>query len=278
MTVVAVWHEKYDDFLWAVADTRISVPCEQGHIKTTDRGVKIFALPVVCSAFADNGSVERIPYFSTTYGFAFAGDVLSATTTYATASTLLQELTTSGAKVPPSLNEVGELVRRIAERISREVMASSNGRRPFEAAIFGFNPCTQSFEIFHLRPRVECNSFEMVLTKVAPTSDGELILTLGTGKERLDEQLAQMRARGRDGHGRTVRFPKSAIEILVAENVGDVGGSMSIASVNRSGFRAYFSVRKQPDTWVPQTSFNGIDLGEDVGMVGPCFIGMPGIA
>ena len=60
MTVVAVWYEKYDDYLWAVADTRISVSYEQGLIKTTDRGAKLFALPVVCSAFSENGSVERI--------------------------------------------------------------------------------------------------------------------------------------------------------------------------------------------------------------------------
>ena len=90
--------------------------------------------------------------------------------------------------------------------------------------------------------------------------------------------MDKMHAAGCDSHGRTVRFPKSAIERLVAEDIGDVGGSMSIATVSRSGFRAYFSVRKQPDTWVPENSFNGIDLIEDIGMVGSCFIGMAGIA
>jgi hypothetical protein len=59
--------------------------------------------------------------------------------------------------------------------------------------------------------------------------------------------------------------------------LGDVGGSISIASAKRSGFEAYFSARKRSGPVMYQTTFNGIDLMEDVGMVGPCFIGMGGI-
>jgi len=278
VTIIAVWYEKYDDLLWSVADTRLSSPGDHGHIITTDRGAKLFALPVVCSDYPDDGSVERTPYFSSTNGFAFAGDVVSAITTYATASTLLQELTSSGARVPPTLNDVGQLVRRVAERVSQDVLASSNGRRAFEAAIFGFCPGVQRFEIYRLHPKFEGMNFEMALTKVVATPDGEMILILGTGRERLEQRIAQMRQRGSDSHGRRIRFPKCAIEMMVAEDLGDVGGSVSIGMAKRSGFQALFSVRRGPDARVLHTQFNGIDLSEDVGMVGPCFIGMTGIA
>jgi hypothetical protein len=86
-------------------------------------------------------TAARAPHFWTTVGYAFAGDVVPATMTFATASTFLQNLTTLGSTDPPMLQEIAALVRGLAEQFSRESLASSNGKYGrFEAAVFGWCP------------------------------------------------------------------------------------------------------------------------------------------
>src|SRR5262249_23646793 len=89
MTVIAIWYEQSDDAIWSVADTRISRPgCSGGHVVQTDSGAKLFSLPISCRELAANPFLRRMPYYNTTFGFAFAGDVLPAAMTIATATAL----------------------------------------------------------------------------------------------------------------------------------------------------------------------------------------------
>ena len=138
MTVVAIWFEPVDDALWAVADTRISSRGSQGVTISTDSATKIFAIPVRCHRPTTTSNMRRLPYYTTSVGFAFAGDIVPATMTVATAGTFLQNLITVGAANPPKLSEVAEVVRRLAVRFSKEKLSSSNGQHgTFEAAVFG---------------------------------------------------------------------------------------------------------------------------------------------
>lgn len=103
MTVVAIWFEPADDALWAVADTRISSKGSQGVTISTDSATKIFAIPIRCHQPATASNLRRLPFYTTSVGFAFAGDVVPATMTVATAGTFLQNLVTVGGSKSPEV-------------------------------------------------------------------------------------------------------------------------------------------------------------------------------
>src|ERR1700688_199321 len=126
MTVVAIWLEPQEQTLWVVADTRISNPGQSGGaVVATDSGAKLFALPIHCYA-AVAGSFAKKTLYQSSVGYAFAGDVLPATMTFATVSTFFQNLVTVGSYDPPRLRDIAEMVGHLAEGFSKEALFSSN--------------------------------------------------------------------------------------------------------------------------------------------------------
>ena len=90
MTVVAVWFEPQDDGIWAVADTRISIPSQGGGVVVhTDAASKLFTLSVVCRPIANAEAIFPQPHWTGTFGFAFSGDSLPALMTFSTATSCL---------------------------------------------------------------------------------------------------------------------------------------------------------------------------------------------
>jgi hypothetical protein len=129
MTVVAIWLEPAEQLLWSVADTRISTPGPSGGTTIrTDSGAKLFAVPIRCYQAVMDERFRKRSLYSSSVGYAFAGDVLPATMTLATASTFLQNLTTVGSNDPPRLSEIAAMIGRLAERFSKESLGSSNGK------------------------------------------------------------------------------------------------------------------------------------------------------
>jgi len=278
MTVVAIWYEREYDILWSVADTRISKPGPTGgYVFSTNSGVKLFSLPISCRVIGLDPSIRQAPYFSTSFGFAFAGDVLPAVMTVATVTTIAQEFIASSAESRPSLWNIAELVRKLSERFSKEVLASTNQRiGRFDAAVFGLCPIANAFEVYHLHPEGLNKNFCMRINH-CEISDSVPCVVLGSGKERLLEKLEEFRSSG-EPFGRTVRLPMFAVDAIIREDHGDVGGSRSLGIASRLGFSLYSSLVPfelgKPLAW---RSFNGIDLDTEIGMVGPCMVGMRGM-
>jgi hypothetical protein len=97
------------------------------------------------------GSFIPKTLYRSSVGYAFAGDVLPATMTFATVSTFLQNLVTVGSYDPPRLSEIAGMVGHLAERFSREALFSSNSRYGrFSAAVFGWCPVLKQFTIYKL--------------------------------------------------------------------------------------------------------------------------------
>ena len=275
MTVIVVWYEKPDNALWSVADTRISRPGQGGgQVVLTDSGAKLFSLPVSCREVSTDPSVKRYPYYASTFGYAFAGDVLPAAMTIATTITITQELIAYDAKLPPRLADIANLVRRLSERFSREVLSSSHGNYgKFEAVVFGYCPHANALGAFHLRPELSQGQLSVSMSECAIGHD-DSALVFGNGRTRAIDKIAQLRSEG-DHHRRTVRLPKLAVEALIREDSGDVGGSLSVGIAGHWGFSLYGSVQPIEEGKPPaRRTFNGIDLDEEIGMVGPCAVGM----
>jgi hypothetical protein len=267
MTVVAIWLEPTEQVLWSVADTRISQSgLSGGTTIMTDSGAKLFAIPIRCYQAIMDLSSPKKELYSSSVGYAFAGAVLPATMTVATSSTFLQNLTTVGSNDPPRLSEIAAMIGRLAERFSKESLASSNGTYgEFTAAVFGWCPVLDEFAIYKLKPRLS-SRFQMACEEQRPKNNSTVV-SFGSGAARLTRHIAHIRDHG-DEFNRTARIPKLAIEAVIKQDVGDVGGSLSIGIATRNGF----SLRSHVTPIVPgkpeaKISFNGIDLDHDL-MVG----------
>ncbi|WP_421695020.1 hypothetical protein [Aestuariivirga sp.] len=282
MTIVAIWHEAADDALWAVADTRISFPLQSGGTQVrTEIGAKLLLLPTVCRRIATQTNLFPAPHFWRTYGFAFAGDVLPAILTHAHASTFLQNLVNVTTADPPMLREVADMVRRVATRVSREMLTNDMAYGRFECSIFGECPHSNRFEVYGITPLTRPDD-ESKLVCNDPYKEGLPIL-LGDAKEQFNLAYEQYQRDG-DPEGRTLRLPKRAIERIISEGVGTVGGSLSIGMVCHAYAlheRSFQLLRwLQPiERGKPQAicTFNGMDVDSEIGQVGPCIIGMLGM-
>jgi hypothetical protein len=277
MTVVTIWLEPKDDAMWAVADTRISSRRDSGVTVSTDSAAKLFAIPIRCHRADAKPNFRRTPYFTTSVGFAFAGDVVPATMTVATAGTFLQNLMTVGAANPPRLSEIAEAVRRLAERFSKEKLSSSNGQLgDFHSAVFGWCPVLSRFAIYELVPRRQQSNFHIECLECLPT-DSQGVVTFGTGAPRLIELIKLISEAGNEY---TYRVPLSAAEALLHESkLDDVGGSLSIGLADRIEFRLYSYITPVvPGFPAAKMTFNGIDLAEEVGPVGHHFVAINGFA
>jgi hypothetical protein len=166
----------------------------------------------------------------------------------------------------------------LAQRFSKDVLGSSNGEYgSFAAAIFGWCPILNRFAIYELRPRLTSSTFEMQIEETLP-KDNRLVVSFGTGAARLIRKIDEIREQG-DKYNRTARIPKCAAEVLIEEDEGDVGGSLSIGSATRDGFHLYSYVtpivKGKPEAML---SFNGIELGQGAGLVGHYMIAIDGVA
>lgn len=278
MTIIAIWYEPSDDALWSIADTRISTPGATGnHIIRSDSGAKLFMLPIACRVVCSEADFRPLPYFVTTFGFAFAGDVLPASMTFGTASTMLQSLVSVTKSSPPTLYDIAKLVSRVGERFSRECLGSSNGTYgKFEAAVFGYCAHLRKYAVYHLTPTLDQSTFSISVTESLP-EDNLGITILGNGKEELNTEIDYIQREG-DPYQRSGRIPKLAVEAMVKKSNGPIGGSLAIGIASRFNYDLYWWA--QPlEYGKPQAirSFNGIDLDEEIGVVGDYLIGMNGM-
>jgi hypothetical protein len=108
--------------------------------------------------------------------------------------------------------------------------------------------------------------------------DNLSVVSFGTGAVRLTQQIDDIRRHG-DKYNRTARIPKLAAEVLIEQDMSDVGGSLSIGAATRDDFRLYSYitpiVKGEPKAKI---SFNGIDLGQEARLVGHYMISIDGIA
>jgi hypothetical protein len=277
MTIIAIWLEPDDCALWSVADTRISGrTLEGGTIRRTDFGAKLLPLPIKCHRSVDNYPFRAAQY-TTSLGFAYSGAIGPALLTYANSSVLLQYLTTADSNGPPDLSEIAEFVRGISDEVARQYMSASDGTEDkFEIAIFAWNISSLRFEIYHIGPEVDRDSFRMACSRI-DVGQGTSPFCMGSGRQRFDVKLKAIMENG-DAFGRRTRLPKLAIEALIDEDLADVGGSMSIAKNDVHGFEPLVWVRPIEQGEPPAiSSFNGFSVWSLASHVGRYHVSVPGL-
>ncbi|MGN7734346.1 hypothetical protein [Ensifer sp. 22564] len=270
MTIAAVWQE--EGLLWCVSDTRISRPGNSGLIITTDAGAKIYPLWILCRRIADvrDGAPFIFqPHFARRVGLVFAGNILIASQAIATISSLCQSLETLREGEFPSLENIGELLRKIVALYVadfRGALGDLATPNLIEVVLFGGCPINNELQIWSVRDEVVDGAFDVYLTR-RPAAPGE-VTAIGSQRERLMTLLNQPRQAPAD----EFRLPKRLVQQMANEGAGDVGGSITIAFASLEGFELHWTAA--PDA---TRRMNGVDI-EALGRIGPAMIGGRGMA
>jgi len=279
MTVVVLWMESEELGLWASADTRflLSEPAV-GTFVRTNAATKILALPVRV-----HGDMRRRPFYESVIGFAFAGDVTPALSTYALASTFLQNLLSVdiyGYCVgrPPEFHEIAECCAKLAARFANETLESTMGRMgKFDAVVFGWCPIANAHMVFWLRPVGDGPvAYDTVRINLVV---GGMPFALGN-TEAYGDALARVGDSGHPLYG-LARKPMHALEDLIDSGQAvDVGGGVSVAWVPPKGQLQLFSRVKPLQRGAPAAAiaFNGFSLDGEQAEVGHCLVAIYGIA
>lgn len=274
MTIVTIWIDPSNEVLWCAADTRFSSHGSSGTIRLTDKASKILSLPVVCRTSSSEraGALELVS--STHWGLAFAGAVSPAMSTYAAATILLQNLhrsTGSDDPNPVGIADVALLLAKLGRGYMYDYLSSSNGNYgKFEMALFGWCPRVGGLRIAHLRPG-EGIAPEFAVIDRDPIAERSP-LVLGE-PERFMEKFARERSQDVD-------FPRTGplrtLEAIVADDIGSVGGTVSIAAASKPGVSIYGRFRGVPGGSEASVFFNGFPLKGNF-RVGNSFISIASI-
>lgn len=276
MTIAAIWQE--ERLLWCVSDTRISRPGNSGLIITTDAGAKIYPLLILCRRVADVRAGAPFifqPHLARRVGLVFAGNILIASQAIATISSLCQSLETLREGDIPSLEDIGELVRKIVRLYVadfRSALGDLVTPNLIDVVLFGGCPINNELQIWNVRDEVTDGSFDVTLTR-RPAVPGD-VTVIGSQKDRFMTLLNQSRqAAGANEN----RLPKRLVQQMANEGAGDVGGSITIAFARLEGFELHWTVSPVAEGNSAATrKMNGVDI-DALGHVGPAVIGGMGM-
>lgn len=161
MTLIACWAEQTT--VRCLTDARLTF--QKGTGIGANIGSKVAVIPVEVWASEGIGGAHKVA-LSHSFGYAFAGSSLIASTTYARASSMTQMLRADNEIELPSLKEVADLFAKVAEDHSRELRFTQPEADLATLLIFGYCKVTKAGKIFAISPEESKTDFCMRVDEV----------------------------------------------------------------------------------------------------------------
>ncbi|MEG3162737.1 hypothetical protein U1763_19730 [Sphingomonas sp. LB2R24] len=237
MTSVIVWQERQFDKtafeepyvwtrdIWIAADSRISARSEQyssGHRILTDVAPKI--LPIRFELFERPEHDPGVrPGYHGELGYAYAGNTLPATMTYSVAVSALARMTADFDAELPTIKDFVTFIAGIGHHYARETGG------PFELFVTGVCPQDE-----YSGPQV----WHVVLwSDGRPPNAHQVTFDANRRMYLLGNRKDELRAKCRAGFAADIGYnPTIALnELIEASGVGEIGGLLTLARVDRTG-------------------------------------------
>lgn len=283
MTCVMIWRnrEPHRDELWATSDTRVSKPGQStGPSTLTEEVPKIYSIPIRCfrPRPGANGSGFDFKCYEGSLGFALAGSTLIAQSTILAVAPLLGRLATFGEL--PTLEQISVFVSTFAQRYMTSISLNSSvgGESVSEIAVFGRCPKSAALEAFVIRPTSTIDGVELKTSRYDLVAD-DSILFLGDHKDEMKKRVGAMRASIEPGTLEWWRSPRRTLITAIEEGAfPSIGGAEQLGITTGQDFGLYMPVNPRRDG-SPYSTFTwlGVELPPH-GLLGPCFLGLPGMA
>ena len=273
MTTIACWfnRESTPHSVWVYGDSKIS----KGSSTLLESGAKIFSVPITCFAPGESGFFDN-PIYQTNIGLAYSGSALVGLNLNAALATCLSRLNYISSL--PSLSDIAAFAHRLINMYVSQLAISSGIGAACEIALVGFCPVESQFKIFHLYPETGDSGFFYVTDSYSDQAEiNEFVLLLGADRERIARRIKEERG----GQGISWwRTPKRVIDSEVSSPVHEsIGGNAQLGICIQTGFDVYSLCRaREPGKAAAYLNYLGFDVSHDIGEIGGCHIGMPGMS
>lgn len=268
MTLVLAWRSVSDDLVWVASDSRITSRGEGGHRRLTDSGAKLFDLPqrlLNANTLPPRDVLER-----NNLGFAYAGSTLVALQAYSAVLPLWNNLLAPRTGSLPTIQQSAQHLARFVSSYFEEVTQSQNGLSATTSCIVsGADPTSGQVTVWHILADMHEGQPRCVLNEV-DLSGGKLF---EMGSRSVKAEIFPTT------QGEWQREPLSYLRgLLRADKLDEVGGGVQVGYIHHHGFALLHDMQPVTVGEPPAASrFRGFDFDE-IGYVGDCFCGLPGIA
>lgn len=270
VTLVSIWisSENGGHRLWAASDSRLS----DDAARLIDQGVKLFELPVICRAPADDTGDFTEVYFVNTFGLACAGSSLIYQQVQANLIPLLGNLIGLRGSVP-SLEDIANFVAAIARRYVEAVgVRFPEGALRVQLVVAGWCATTGSLRAFEMRPTLRDDHVSMDVLPIdlsKPFFAGDRV----EDAYRLCDDIMSGNAPGAP----TTRAPLSVLRRLIDDpGVPSIGGDVQIGFTVGPGFRRVQTLRTIPEEEPKAALWLNAIRTDELPTVGPCHLGLMG--
>jgi hypothetical protein len=273
MTAVICW---FDDsgWPWIVADSRFSYPSDSQQI-LIDEGAKIFSFPLAVRKTWVFGDIVHFANI----GLAFAGSTLVAHNTMLCSASVCGNLVLRDTEAMLSLDHIAELIAKLSQRFTRDLAVLRETGAMTEFALTGWCPFRNAWRIFHIMPVVE-DDIQTKITEFAPASPDDLLL-LGDHKIEVQDEVVKARSKYEVRSLPWWRAPATALmQMLERRQFNSIGGHLQMGNAVDATKGFNLSTIVQPnEIGHPASTFKflGMDTRDDIGEVGPCFLGISGM-
>lgn len=247
MTSVVIWRQRelwahdwlQNGDLWIAADTRLSSQTERGRAHATDAALKILPITLELHQEREDGSPGRRRVYLAELAYAWAGDMLPATATFALASSYLKRMTAPAFAALPSIEDVASFVERIGVRYAAETM------RGFECFLAGSSPGSKGFR--------DERAFKMTFSRSGTSRCVEVDLAATSSFALLGSHQAEIGTTIAKGLQDDVEYvPGRAIkDVISSGHADDIGGHLNVARIARNQVEIYPEWRN-PDGGLPR--------------------------
>lgn len=253
------------------ADSRIS----DGRAPLIDRGIKLFELPVLCRCPDDSGSFSRLSY-AKVLGMVAVGGSLVFHHVYGTLVSLLTNLA-GGPEARPAIADVASLAARVATLYVQELGVS----RPKTAHQLGIGIGGISDEglpeAFDLEVDTGADGRVQYTPRMLDLGAGQVHF-MGDQTDKADRLRRDVEFRNAPGAPKNLAALKVIRDLIDDPEARSIGGDVQIGCTVGPHFRRRFTARPiQFGSPQARRVINSIDIDE-LGAVGPCFIGIDGFA
>ncbi len=275
MTSVVAWLSRETiPGIWAVADSRITGAHGQPLV---DVAPKLFELPIIVRIPGTQGFFSERSY-EARVGFGFSGDAFVGLAVAELGRTVLGNLIHQQPRVVPSLHDVGLALGHIARAIF-EPLRDRHAGGDFEAILFGWCPQVQRLQIIRIAEEPALSG--IVRCEVLDSDDPtHMLLAIGSDPSAVRDEIRQYRDSVDLESISWWRAPRFVLGSRILAEVDPlIGGWISTVIANGPHTQSFVDV--VPRVYgEPEASvrLGGLDIANIVNNVGPCGVGLTGLA
>lgn len=276
MTIVAAWLSELGTgkrFLECVADSQVSLDDGRGILPLLNTSAKIFPISIIVRHPGTSGNFDTIHHLHS-LGIAFSGSSLIGLNLASTLSALTSQLNGTNPTVIPALTDIACLAMRITSKYVQYLGNAQNGVPLFQAAVLGWCHVTGSYQLIRFGPASRDNP--VIVSEHFDLNPIGTVFLMGNHTSDIQRDIETYRS-GLDGIAWD-NAPKIVIENIIRNNrYESIGGGFQRGRGFSNGFFLYAVgqpiVEGEP---AADILFRGLSLSNDIGAVGPCFVGMMG--